>query len=116
MRLFLICLLLLSIKSAYAAFDYECTSLESDSRFQIEKIYLTVQSNKKSELIISKSDEKEIFNDVECSVRKSPDSMLICEHDRLILIISTDENPALAVLNPFVKNGEELGPFYFTCE
>lgn len=116
MRFFLYCLILVSFNSAYAAFDYECPSLGSDGRFQIEKIYLTIGSSKTSQLIISKATEKEVFNDVECSRHKNPDSILVCEHDRLVLIISTDEKPAIAVLNPFVKNGVETGPYYFTCE
>lgn len=114
---FILCVFILfSGTVAFAKFDFECTSLEAQSPSQIEKIYITIGAKKNSELILSGFGKKETLNDVECSLRHTPEDTWICEHDRLILVISANEVPAMAVLNTFEVNNKGMGPYYFTCE
>lgn len=116
MRFILCVFILFSSRSVFAKFDFECSSLQAQSQYQIEKLYLTIRSQKDSELIMSGAGKKETLNDVECSFRHKPEDTWICEHDRLILIISVNEVPAIAVLNTFEVNSKGMGPYYFTCE
>lgn len=44
------------------------------------------------------------------------DRILSVEHDAFSMILALDESPVAAVINPFVLDGQEFGPFFFECK
>lgn len=112
----LILVLVAATNMAFAA-EYDCKNVGSKTKdFDVESIAVSQTTKTKGSLSFSTSRGPFDFSDVDCAEESTPDKMLVCEHDQFSFVISLEELPAQAALNPFVFENKEYGPFYFYCD
>lgn len=112
----LIFVLALITNMTFAA-DYQCKNADSLTKdFNVNSITVSQTTKTEASLSFVTSRGAFDFSNVECAEEFSPDKMLVCVHDQFSFVISLDELPAQAALNPFVFENKEFGPFYFYCD
>lgn len=104
-------------QASFAFSEVTCEYLGGDSReLTFQNLYLNVAELAKSDVVISTSLSKEVFSEVECATEENPDHILYCQNENFGLVLALDEQPMQAVVNPYIVNGEQYGPLYFSCE
>lgn len=101
--------------NAHSIYGTECKIIAgSPSLFMISKFVLNYESSG-THFDFTTTKGRLTYQNVECYNENLPDPVLSCEGDDFVMIMSTDENPQKAVINPFVFKGKEYGPFFFQC-
>lgn len=111
----LLLVMIASASFAVSAETFECRLVGGvPSALILSK--MNIQSNEKNSVVTFASNKGPmIFNNVECKEDHVPEAVLSCEHDHFVALVDLEEKITKAVVNPFVYEGKEHGPYFYLC-